>query len=179
MPGKVNPVMAEMLNMVCFQVLGCDTAIAYALQAGQMELNVMMPVMAWNLLLSETILTNALHVFTDRCVAGITADPAQSTYFLDRSVGLATILNPKIGYSAAAEVAKESVAGGKSIRELVLERGLLTNPEMDALIGDTYQTRNSAHRVRTGTLRAGGFGRLNLPRPELTRQSVGQMPGCR
>ncbi|MES2463117.1 MAG: aspartate ammonia-lyase [Armatimonadota bacterium] len=140
MPGKVNPVMAEMLNMVCFQVVGCDAAIAYAVQAGQMELNVMMPVMAWNLLLAETILANALRVFTGKCVAGITADPAQATYFLDRSVGLATILNPKIGYSAAAEVAKESVASGRSIRELVLERGLLTQTEIDSLIGDTYQT---------------------------------------
>jgi aspartate ammonia-lyase len=139
MPGKVNPVMAEMLNMVCFQVIGCDAAIAYAVQAGQIELNVMMPVMAWNLLLAETILTNSLRVFTDKCVLGITADPAQCAYFLHRSVGLATILNPKIGYSAA-ETAKESVSTGRSIRELVLERGLLTEAEMDALMGDTYQT---------------------------------------
>jgi aspartate ammonia-lyase len=139
MPGKVNPVMAEMLNMVCFQVIGCDAAIAYAVQAGQIELNVMMPVMAWNLLLAETILTNSLRVFTDKCVLGITADPAQCAYFLHRSVGLATILNPKIGYSAA-EIAKESVSTGRSIRELVLERGLLTEAEMDALMGDTYQT---------------------------------------
>jgi aspartate ammonia-lyase len=140
MPGKVNPVMAEMLNMVCFQVLGCDTAIAYAVQAGQIDLNVMMPVMAWNMLLSETILTNALRVFTDKCVSGIQADPARASYFLDRSVGLATILNPKIGYSAAAEIAKESVTTGRSIRELVLERGLLSEAEMDGLISDTYQT---------------------------------------
>jgi aspartate ammonia-lyase len=140
MPGKVNPVMAEMLNMVCFQVLGCDTTIAYAAQAGQLELNVMMPVMAWNLLLSETILTNALRVFTDRCVAGIEADPAQCEWFLGRSVGLATILNETIGYNAAAEIAKESVRTGKSIRELVLERGLLTGEQMDAVIGDTRQT---------------------------------------
>jgi aspartate ammonia-lyase len=140
MPGKVNPVMAEMLNMVCYQVLGCDTTIAYATQAGQLELNVMMPVMAWNLLLAETILRNALHVFTERCVVGITADPAQCGYFLDRSVGLATILNETIGYDAAAQVAKDSVATGKSIRELVLERGLLTGAEMDAIVGDTRQT---------------------------------------
>jgi aspartate ammonia-lyase len=140
MPGKVNPVMSEMLNMVCFQVLGCDAAIAFATQAGQLELNVMMPVMAWNLLLAETILTNALRVFTERCVAGIQADPEQCAYFLHRSVGLATILNEKIGYNAAAEVAKESVKTGRSIRELVLERGLLTGEEMDAVIGDTRQT---------------------------------------
>jgi aspartate ammonia-lyase len=140
MPGKVNPVMAEMLNMVCYQVLGCDATIAFATQAGQLELNVMMPVMAWNLLLAETILRNALHVFTERCVVGITADPAQCGYFLDRSVGLATILNETIGYDAAAQVAKDSVATGKSIRELVLERGLLTGAEMDAIVGDTRQT---------------------------------------
>ena len=140
MPGKVNPVMAEMLDMVCFQVLGCDTTIAYATQAGQLDLNVMMPVMAWNLLLAETILTNALNVFTDKCVAGITADAEQCQYFLDRSVGLATILNPAIGYSAAAEIARESVATGRSIRELVLERGLLTDEKMDELIANTRQT---------------------------------------
>jgi aspartate ammonia-lyase len=140
MPGKVNPVMGEMLAMVCFQVLGCDTTIAYALQAGQLELNVMMPAMAWNLLHAETILTNGLHVFTDRCVAGITADEAQCAYFLHRSVGLATILNPLIGYAAAAEVAKESVASGRSIREIVLERGLLTAEALDAAMADTEQT---------------------------------------
>ncbi len=100
----------------------------------------MMPVMAWNLLLSETVLTNALRVFTDRCVAGIEADPEQCAYFLNRSVGLATILNETIGYNAAAEIAKESVRTGRSIRELVLERGLLTNEQMDAVIGDTRQT---------------------------------------
>ena len=140
MPGKVNPVMAEMLNMVCYQVLGCDATIAYATQAGQLELNVMMPVMSWNLLLAETILTNALRVFTDKCVVGIAADPEQCAYFLGRSVGLATILNEKIGYNAAAEIAKESVRTGRSIRELVLERGLLTGEQMDAVIGDTRQT---------------------------------------
>ncbi len=100
----------------------------------------MMPVMSWNLLLSETIMTNALRVFNDRCVVGIQADPAQCEYFLGRSVGLATILNEKIGYNAAAEIAKESVKTGQSIRELVLERGLLTNEQMDSVIGDTRQT---------------------------------------
>ena len=100
----------------------------------------MMPVMAWNLLFAETILTNALGVFTDKCLLGITADEAQCRYFLDRSVGLATILNPYIGYAAAAEIAKESVATGRSIRELVRERGLLTDAQMDEIIGDTRQT---------------------------------------
>lgn len=140
MPGKVNPVMAEMLTMVCFQVVGCDATIAIAVQAGQLELNVMMPVMAWNLLFAETILASAVRVFAEKCVAGIEADPEQCRYFLDRSVGLATILNPTIGYAAAAEVAKESVKTGRSIRQLVLERDLLTNEQMDAIIGDTRQT---------------------------------------
>jgi aspartate ammonia-lyase len=139
MPGKVNPVMAEMMNMVCFQVVGCDSTVAIATQAGQLELNVMMPVMAWNVLFAETILTNALGVFTDKCVKGITADEEQCRCFLDRSVGLATILNPHIGYSAAADIAKESVATGKPIRELVLKRGLMTEDEMNRVIGDTYQ----------------------------------------
>ena len=132
--------MPEMLNMVCFQVLGCDSTVAFATQAGQLELNVMMPVMAWNVLFAETILTNALGVFTNKCVAGIRANPDACRYFLDRSVGLATILNPHIGYAAAAEIAKESTQAGRPIRDLVLERGLMSAEEMDRVIGDTYQT---------------------------------------
>lgn len=150
MPGKVNPVMAEMLNMVCFHVVGADACVAMATQAGQLELNVMMPVIAHNLNTSFTYLTNAVNVFVDRCVLmewteqaaegverrhrGIAADIDQCAHFLERSTGLATLLNPAIGYDAAAEVMKQAKREHRSIREVVLERGLMSNDQFDALI---------------------------------------------
>ncbi|MBI4699070.1 MAG: aspartate ammonia-lyase, partial [Nitrospirae bacterium] len=114
MPGKVNPVMAEMLNMVCFQVIGNDTAIAYATQASQLELNVMKPVIAHNLLFSIEILSNAVSVFTDKCLKGITANVKRCKELADSSLALATALNPVIGYASAAEVSKEAYASGKT-----------------------------------------------------------------
>lgn len=130
MPGKVNPVMAEMLNMVCFQVVGNDTTIALAVQAGQMELNVMMPVMAFDLLQSLQILTNALRVFRTKCVDGITAHSERCRQYANRSMALATALNPYIGYAAAAEVVKESVRTGKGIPEIVLEKKRLSPEQL-------------------------------------------------
>ncbi|HZP80492.1 MAG TPA: aspartate ammonia-lyase [Chthonomonadaceae bacterium] len=148
MPGKVNPVMAEMLNMVCYQVIGNDTAVALASQAGQLELNVMMPVMAHNLNQSLTILTNAITLFAERCVAGITADAARCRHYLERSMGLATVLNPLIGYIAAARVVKRAEAEGKSIKEVVLEEGLLTAEDFDRLIAASTQD-TKAHEAKT------------------------------
>ena len=130
MPGKVNPSMAECLNMVAMQVVGGDAAVAMAVQAGQLELNVMMPVIAHNVLFSMEILKTFLPVFTGRCVRGITADADRCRAYFESSVGLATILNPCIGYAKAAEVAKESVATGKTLRELILEKGLMTEAEL-------------------------------------------------
>jgi aspartate ammonia-lyase len=126
MPGKVNPVIAEMVNMVCFQVVGNDTTVAIAGEAGQLELNVMMPVMAHNVLLSMRLLTNATRVFADRCVSGITANLEQIAHWLERSPALVTALAPQIGYEAAAALAKEAVARGVTVRELVEEKGLLS-----------------------------------------------------
>ena len=137
MPGKVNPVMAEMTNMVCFQVMGNDLAIATAAQAGQLELNVMMPVIAFNLLLSMEIVTNALRALGERCVAGITANAARCDWYVEHSVSLVTALNPKIGYARAAEIAKRAIAKGKTIRETILEEGLLA-PDETAEVLDTY-----------------------------------------
>ncbi|MCI0656838.1 MAG: aspartate ammonia-lyase, partial [Acidobacteria bacterium] len=114
MPGKVNPVMPEVLNMVAFQVVGNDLTVALAVQAGQLELNVMMPAMIYNVLQSMEILKNTLEVFRSRCVEGITADAARCEHYALNSVGIATALNRHIGYAAAAEVAKESVRTGKS-----------------------------------------------------------------
>src|SRR5919197_1271618 len=110
MPGKVNPSIAEMVNMVCYQALGNDVTVAAAAEAGQLELNVMMPVIAHNLLFTMLILTNASRVFAERCVAGIAADAAQCEHWLERSAALVTALAPKIGYAEAAQLAKEAVA---------------------------------------------------------------------
>lgn len=125
MPGKVNPVMAEMLNMVCFQVMGNDTTIAYATQASQLELNVMMPIIAYNLLFSLEILTNGINAFANKCVKGIKADIKKCRGFADATLAMATALNPFIGYSSAAEVSKEAHRTGKTIRQIVIEKGIL------------------------------------------------------
>lgn len=137
MPGKVNPVMAEMANMVCMQVMGNDHTIALAAQAGQLDLNVMMPVIAFDLLMSLTIMTNALKVLRGRCVEGITANEERCRWYVEHSVALGTALNPKIGYARAAEIAKRAIAKGKTIRETILEEGLMT-PDEVAEVMDTY-----------------------------------------
>jgi fumarate hydratase class II len=126
MPGKYNPVMAEMTSMVCFQVMGYDAAIALAAQAGQLELNVMMPLIAYNLIHSIEILGNTLAALTDRCIKGITANRDRSLAYAEGSLALVTALNPHIGYLNAAAVAKESLETGKSLRQIVLERGLMS-----------------------------------------------------
>ena len=136
MPGKVNPSIAEMTGMVCFQVMGNDLVIAAAAQAGQLELNVMMPVIAFDLFMSLTILTNALAVLTERCVEGITANEERCRWYVEHSVALVTALNSKIGYARAAELAKRAMAAGKTIREAIEAEGLLT-PEELAEIMDT------------------------------------------
>src|SRR5213593_5221118 len=110
MPGKVNPSIAEMVNMVCFQVVGNDVTVATAAEAGQLELNVMMPLIAHDVLFSMMILANASRVLAERCVDGIEADAAQCAHWLERSPALVTALAPKIGYAEAAKLAKEAVA---------------------------------------------------------------------
>jgi len=129
MPGKVNPVMAEMLDMVCFQVAGCDHTVSLAAQAGQLDLNVMLPVINYNILHSMEILTSSVGVFTTRCVAGITADRKKCKEYFERSVGLATALNRFIGYEKAAAIAKEAASTGRTIKELVIEKGLFTEKQ--------------------------------------------------
>jgi len=137
MPGKVNPVMAEMLNMVCFHVIGNDQAVAMATQAGQLELNVMVPIIAYNLLQSLQILTNGIRAFTERCVEGIEANEVRCRHLAEGSIGLATALNAYIGYAAAAKVAQEAMTRGVSLRQVVLERGYLSEEQIDAIL-DPY-----------------------------------------
>jgi aspartate ammonia-lyase len=141
MPGKVNPSMAEMVNQVCFQVIGCDQTIAVACEAGQLELNVMMPVIAWNALHASTILRNAMTSFRTRCVDGLQPDAARALELLQRSTAAATALSPYIGYAATADVAKTAVKTGKSIRDIVLERGLLDQATLDRLLSVDAMTR--------------------------------------
>jgi len=140
MPGKVNPSIPEMLNMVCFGVLGNDLTVATAAQAGQLELNVMMPVIAYRLLDSLLILTNAIAVFTKRCVEGIEADAARCRAYAERTLGLATALNPYIGYRAAAEAVKESLTTGRPMREILLAKGLLGAGELDRILDPRAMT---------------------------------------
>ena len=130
MPGKYNPVMAEMTSMVCFQVMGYDSAIALAAQAGQLELNVMMPLIAYNLIHSIEILGNTIIALTERCIKGIIANLDRCLTYAEGSLALVTALNPHIGYLNAAAVAKESLETGKSLRQIVLERGLMSEAEL-------------------------------------------------
>src|SRR5213593_597418 len=134
MPGKVNPSIAEMVNMVCYQALGNDVTVAAAAEAGQLELNVMMPVIAHNLLFTMQILTNASRVFAERCVEGIEADRAQCEYWLERSPALVTALAPRIGYAEAAKLAKEAVAKNVTVRQLVMEKGVLKGKDLEAVL---------------------------------------------
>jgi aspartate ammonia-lyase len=161
MPGKVNPSIPEMVNQVCFQVIGCDTTIAMAAEAGQLELNVMMPVIAWNALHASTILREAMRALRARTVDGLTANEARARELLERSTAAATALSPYIGYAATAEIAKESVTTGKPIRELVLARGLLDAKQLDAILSVEAMTRGGI----TGAGGAGGAGSAGGEKP--------------
>jgi len=134
MPGKVNPSIAEMVNMVCYQALGNDLVVAAASEAGQLELNVMMPVIAHNLLFTMEILANATRVLAERCVEGIQANAEQCAYWLERSPALVTALAPKIGYAQAAQLAKEALARNVTVRQLVVEKGLLQGRELEEVL---------------------------------------------
>jgi fumarate hydratase class II len=134
MPGKVNPVLAEMLDMVGYQVLGCDAAIVHASRAGQLELNVMMPVVAYNLLFAVEILAGGMRVFTERCVRGVAANEELCRRYAESSPALATALSPYIGYEKAAALAQEALRTGKTVRELAAEQGLIPEEELERVL---------------------------------------------
>ena len=134
MPGKVNPVLAEMLNMAAFHVQGCDLTVSLAAQAGQLELNVMMPIIAHNLFEMMHVLIGSISAFTEKCVRGIMANPEKATGWLAKNPILVTALNPEIGYLNGAAVAKESLATGKTIKEVVVEKQLLPAEKVDELL---------------------------------------------
>jgi aspartate ammonia-lyase len=148
MPGKVNPSIAEMVNQVCYQVMGNDVTIALACGAGQLELNVMMPVVAHNLLFALGILTRASGVFAERCVAGIEADEAMCRHWLERSPALVTALAPAIGYAAAAALAKAALEEGITVRELVERRGVLKGRETVEVLDERAMTEPGVPGMR-------------------------------
>src|SRR5215213_880469 len=154
MPGKINPSIPEMVNQVCFQVMGCDTTVSIASEHGQLELNVMMPVIAHNVLLSMTILANAARVFADKTVRGIEANEEMCSYWVERSAALATALMPHIGYARAAEISKQSVKEGILIRDLVKREQVLPAEQIDDVLDLRKMTEigvpGGAHAVSAG-----------------------------
>ncbi len=134
MPGKVNPVMAEMLNMACYHVMGSDLTVMMAGQAGQLELNVMMPIIAHNLFEMMHVLIGAVRAFTDKCVVGLVANREKAEGWLARNAILVTALNPVIGYEKGAEVAKEAMATGRTIKEVVVSKGYLRSEQADRIL---------------------------------------------
>jgi aspartate ammonia-lyase len=148
MPGKVNPVIAEAMNMVAFQVIGNDLTVTLASQAGQLELNVMMPVIAFDLIQSLHILKNSVHVFTERLVLGITANEERCREMVERSPGIALVLNPYIGFEAVAKVVQEAITTGKTIREIVLEKNLLPKDMLDEILDPYAMTELGKRKVK-------------------------------
>ena len=131
MPGKVNPVIPEVTNQVCFKVIGNDTCVAFAAEAGQLQLNVMEPVIAQSILESQTWLTNVMHTLREKCIEGITVNADHCYEMVKHSIGIVTALNPYIGYKASTKVAKEALETGRSVYDLVLEHGLMTKDKLD------------------------------------------------
>ncbi|MBI4788309.1 MAG: aspartate ammonia-lyase [Chloroflexi bacterium] len=150
MPGKVNPVLAEMLNMACYQVMGDHLTVSLAAAAGQLELNVMMPILAYNLFQMQDILINAVDAFTTKCVVGITANREKAEAWLAKSAVLVTALNPVIGYLKAAEVSKEAMARNVPIRQVVLEKGYLTAAQLDRILDVRAMTEGGIMGVGSG-----------------------------
>ncbi|NOZ14193.1 MAG: aspartate ammonia-lyase [Acidobacteria bacterium] len=134
MPGKVNPVIPEVVNQIAFQVIGNDLTITMAAEAGQLELNVMEPIIAFNLFQSIDIMRNGMMTLADRCVLGITANREVCRGYVEKSIGIVTALNPYIGYENSSSIAKEALKTGRSVYELVLERNLLTKEEIDRIL---------------------------------------------
>jgi aspartate ammonia-lyase len=140
MPGKVNPVIPEVVNQVCFDVIGGDITVTMAAEAGQLQLNVFEPVIAFRLLGGISALTNACTVLRERCVNGITANPDRMRQFVEHSIGIVTALVPVIGYETSTEIAREALASGRGVYELVMERGLLTREQLDKALNPEAMT---------------------------------------
>lgn len=140
MPGKVNPVMAEVVNQVAFQVIGNDTTVCLASEAGQFELNVMEPVLIFNLLQSITMMTNVFDVFRKYLLDDLKANEQRMRDYVEHSVGVVTAINPHVGYETAAKLAKEAIASGRPIREVVIESGVLSKEDLDIILNPYHMT---------------------------------------
>jgi aspartate ammonia-lyase len=140
MPGKVNPVIPEVVNQVCFDVIGGDVTVTMAAEAGQLQLNVFEPVIAYRLLGGISALTNACTVLRERCVNGITANPDRMRQFVEQSIGIVTALVPVLGYEASTEIARDALASGRGVYDIVTERGLLTREQLDRALNPEAMT---------------------------------------
>ena len=141
MPGKVNPIIPEVVNQVAFEVIGNDITVTLAAEAGQLELNVMEPVIAYNLFNSLDMLGRACRTLADHCVVGITANRAECRRMVEHSIGLVTALVPYIGYEKSSQLAEEALRGGRSVYEIVLEKGYLNQAELDDILSPENMTR--------------------------------------
>jgi len=155
MPGKVNPSIPEMVNQVCFQVIGNDACVSAAAEHGQLELNVMMPVIAHNVLLSMMIMQNSARVLAEKTIKGIEANEAMCNYWLERSAALATALAPQIGYARAAEISKQSVSENVLIRDLVKREKVLSDEEIDEALDLRKMTEIGVPGGKHGGVSAG------------------------
>jgi aspartate ammonia-lyase len=151
MPGKVNPVIPEVVNQVCFDVIGGDVTVTIAAEAGQLQLNVFEPIIAYRLLRSIESLRNACTVLRERCVDGITPNAERMRSFVEHSIGIVTALVPEIGYDQATAVAKAALESGRGVVEVVLERGLMTRQKLDAILKPEAMTAPRARRESGGT----------------------------
>src|SRR6185503_3430821 len=140
MPGKVNPVIPEMVNQVCFDIIGGDMTVTMAAEAGQLQLNVFEPIIAFRLLSGMTYLTRACKILQNRCVEGITANRERMASFVEQSVGVITALVPVLGYETTTEIAKEALESGRSVYDLVCERGIMTRDQLDHLLNPATMT---------------------------------------
>src|SRR6056297_2548470 len=140
MPGKVNPVIPEVVNQISFQIIGNDTTITMAAEAGQLELNVMLPILIFNLIQSIEMLKNGVKTFTEKCIKGITANRERCKSLVDSSVGIITAINPHVGYEAAARIAKEALNTGKSVKDIILEQGILSEEELEEILNPYEMT---------------------------------------
>jgi aspartate ammonia-lyase len=140
MPGKVNPVIPEMVNQVCYQIIGYDVTISMASEASELELNMAEPILIYDLLHGLMILKNACIALTSRCIVGIKANRERCRQFVENSIGLVTALNPVLGYEKSAALAKEALASGRSVYELTLEKGWLTKTELDDMLSPEKMT---------------------------------------
>jgi aspartate ammonia-lyase len=134
MPGKVNPVIPELVNQICYQIIGYDTVISMAAEASELELNMAEPIIAYDLLHGMMILKNACIMLTSRCIAGITANLDRCRHYVESSIGLVTALNPVLGYEKSAAIAKEALKTGGKVYDLVLQKKWLTKTQLDDLL---------------------------------------------